>query len=79
MFVCIGLYFVFGRFFYDAFVRRRLHYAITDRRIELLASELRDAQLSPARSGRVRPIWPRTVAPSPGSCGRHTSSAARNL
>ena len=33
MFVSIGLYFVFGRFIVDAWVRRGLHYAVTDRRI----------------------------------------------
>jgi hypothetical protein len=33
MFVCIGLYFVFGRFVVDAWVRRSLRYALTDRRI----------------------------------------------
>src|SRR4051812_28305000 len=29
MFVTIGLYFVFGRFIVDAWVRRGLHYAVT--------------------------------------------------
>lgn len=33
MFICIGLYFVFGRFLIDAWVRRRMHYAVTDRRV----------------------------------------------
>ena len=33
MFVVIGLYFVFGRFIVDAWVRRGLHYAVTDQRI----------------------------------------------
>ena len=33
MFVSIGLYFVAGRFVVDAWVRRGLHYAVTDQRI----------------------------------------------
>lgn len=33
MFVCIGLFFVAGRFVVDAWLRRRLRYAVTDRRI----------------------------------------------
>jgi hypothetical protein len=33
MFICIGLYFVVGRFFVDAWMRRGLRYAVTDRRI----------------------------------------------
>lgn len=33
MFVCIGLFFVFGRFLLDAWLRRRTSYAVTDSRI----------------------------------------------
>lgn len=33
MFVAVGLYFVAGRFVVDAWVRRGLHYAVTDQRI----------------------------------------------
>jgi len=33
MFVSIGLYFVVGRFIVDAWVRRGIHYAVTDQRI----------------------------------------------
>lgn len=33
MFVCIGLFFVFGRFAVDAWLRRRISYAVTDKRI----------------------------------------------
>ena len=33
MFICIGLYFVAGRFLIDAWVRRGMQYAVTDRRI----------------------------------------------
>ncbi|TGT22819.1 PH domain-containing protein, partial [Mesorhizobium sp. M4B.F.Ca.ET.172.01.1.1] len=29
MFVCIGLFFVFGRFIFDAWLRQRIHYAVT--------------------------------------------------
>jgi len=32
-FVAIGLYLVFGRFFYRSWVRRRTLYAVTDRRV----------------------------------------------
>ena len=33
MFVCVGLYLVFGRFIADAWVRRDLHYTLTNQRI----------------------------------------------
>jgi len=33
MFVCVGLYFVAGRFIVDAWVRRGMRYALTNRRI----------------------------------------------
>jgi hypothetical protein len=33
VFVCFGLFFVFGRFLFDAWLRRGLRYAVTDRRI----------------------------------------------
>ena len=33
MFVCIGLFLVFGRFAFDAWLRRRMSYAVTNRRI----------------------------------------------
>ena len=33
MFICIGLYFVVGRFLVDAWVRKGMRYAVTDRRI----------------------------------------------
>ena len=36
MFVCIGLFFVFGRFAVDAWVRRRIAYAVTDKRILIM-------------------------------------------
>jgi hypothetical protein len=38
-FVCIGLFFVFGRFIADAWLRRRTVYAVTDQRILILRSE----------------------------------------
>jgi hypothetical protein len=37
-FVVIGLYVLFGRFFLDASVRARTHYAVTDKRILILRS-----------------------------------------
>lgn len=36
MFVCVGLYFVFGRFFFDAFIRSKAQYALTDQRALIL-------------------------------------------
>lgn len=38
MFVCIGIYFVIGRFIVDAWIRRGMHYAVTDRRILIARS-----------------------------------------
>lgn len=38
-FLAIGLYFIVGRFFYDAWLRRRLFYAVTDRRVLIFRSE----------------------------------------
>lgn len=35
-FVCVGLYFVFGRFLFDAFVRSKTRYALTDHRALIL-------------------------------------------
>ena len=35
-FVLIGLYFVFGRFFYEAFQRGRTYYAVTNRRVVIV-------------------------------------------
>ncbi|TGQ09929.1 MULTISPECIES: PH domain-containing protein [unclassified Mesorhizobium] len=36
MFVCIGLFFVFGRFVFDAWLRRRIHYAVTNQRVLIM-------------------------------------------
>lgn len=36
MFVCIGLFMVFGRFAFDAWLRRRTYYAVTNRRILIM-------------------------------------------
>ena len=38
MFICIGLFFVFGRFALDAWLRRRISYAVTDKRILIMRS-----------------------------------------
>ena len=38
MFVCIGLYFVAGRFIVDAWIRSGISYALTDQRILILRS-----------------------------------------
>jgi hypothetical protein len=35
-FVCVGLYFVFGRFFADAYLRSKMQYALTDQRALIL-------------------------------------------
>jgi hypothetical protein len=64
MFICIGLYFVVGRFVLDAWIRRRVQYAVTNRRIliarggpfsnftALSLGQLPDAQLSERGNGR---------------------------
>lgn len=36
-FVCVGLYFVFGRFLFDAFIRSKTRYALTDHRALILS------------------------------------------
>ena len=36
MFVCIGLFFVFGRFAFDAWLRRRMYYAVTNMRVLIM-------------------------------------------
>lgn len=36
-FVCVGLYFVFGRFLVDAYLRSKIQYALTDQRALILA------------------------------------------
>jgi len=36
MFICIGLFFVFGRFAVDAWLRQRISYAVTDKRILIM-------------------------------------------
>ncbi len=36
MFICIGLFFVFGRFAVDAWFRRRISYVVTDKRILIM-------------------------------------------
>jgi hypothetical protein len=38
MFVCVGLYLVFGRFIVDAWIRRCTYYAVTDSRILIARS-----------------------------------------
>jgi hypothetical protein len=38
MFVAVGLYLVFGRFLFDAWVRRGMGYAVTNRRVLILRS-----------------------------------------
>jgi hypothetical protein len=64
MFVCIGLYFVLGRFLVDAWVRKGMRYAVTNRRILIARpapfskfmavslSQLPDANLNERASGR---------------------------
>lgn len=64
MFVCIGLFLVFGRFAFDAWLRRRISYAVTDKRILIMRTapsssftsidldRLSDVQLTGERSGR---------------------------
>jgi hypothetical protein len=64
MFICIGLYFVFGRFLVDAWMRRGMRYAVTDRRVLIARAgpfskltaiglnQLPDVNLNERRSGR---------------------------
>lgn len=64
MFICIGLYFVFGRFLVDAWVCRGMRYAVTDRRVLIARSgpfrkftaiglsQLPDIDLSERANGR---------------------------
>lgn len=64
MFVCIGLYFVAGRFLVDAWLRRGMRYAVTDTRVLIARpapfgrftavslAQLPDADLSERSSGR---------------------------
>lgn len=64
MFLCVGLFFVVGRFVLDAWLRRRLRYALTNRRIliyrpgpfsdftALGLDRLPDARLSERADGR---------------------------
>jgi hypothetical protein len=64
MFVCIGLYFVVGRFLFDAWLRQGMRYALTDRRVlidrpspfanftAVSLDRLPDANLSETASGR---------------------------
>lgn len=64
MFICIGLYFVVGRFAADAWLRRRTYYAVTDRRVLILRlaplskftaiglSQLPDLDLTERNDGR---------------------------
>ncbi len=35
MFICIGMYFVFGRFIHDLIIRRKTQYFVTDTRIKI--------------------------------------------
>jgi len=63
-FVLIGLYFVAGRFLLDAWIRRGLYYAVTDKRVLIFRSgpfrkftainlaQLPDANLSESSGGR---------------------------
>jgi hypothetical protein len=63
-FVCVGLYFVAGRFLVDAWIRSGVRYALTDRRVLIARSgpladftavnldRLPDARLSERRNGR---------------------------
>lgn len=64
MFVCIGLFLVFGRFALDAWLRRRMSYAVTNRRIliqrgapfskftSIDIERLPDVQMEGERAGR---------------------------
>jgi hypothetical protein len=40
-FVCIGLYFIFGRFLYKIWIKKRTWYAVTDKRIIIITDGFR--------------------------------------
>jgi hypothetical protein len=40
-FVCIGLYMIFGRFFYKVWIKKRTTYAVTDKRILVVTEGFR--------------------------------------
>lgn len=52
MFVVIGLFFVFGRFFVDAAIRRSLRYAVTEKRV-LIARTGRWSQFTALNLGNL--------------------------
>jgi hypothetical protein len=54
-FVAFGLYFIFGRFFYKAYRKRRTSYAVTSRRV-LILTMLRRRQLQAAFSDSIPAI-----------------------
>ncbi len=82
-FVLIGLYFVAGRFLFDAWIRRGMNYAVTDKRVLILRSgpfnkfsaisldQLPDANLSESADGRGTI---RFGAPAPYWAGRGFSA-----
>ncbi len=39
MFVCIGTYFIFGRFFHDSIIRSKTQYFVSDKRIKIIKNE----------------------------------------
>jgi len=63
-FVLVGVYLVAGRFFLDAWIRRRIYYAVTNKRVLILRSapfskfsamsfgQLRDTNLTESANGR---------------------------
>jgi hypothetical protein len=59
-FVCIGVYFVVGRFFWDAFIRSKTNYALTDQRALILGgvggNELTEVDLRTTSEIRYKDI-----------------------
>lgn len=79
-FVCVGLYLVFGRFIYTAYIRKRTRYVITNKkiirlrgkRIEFLAASTMPAAHCTANADGSGTI--RFAAPNPYYRGRYHSA-----
>ena len=67
-FVLVGLYFIFGRFFMDAYVRARTRYAVTNQRV-LIVTSLRSRQV---KSLSLRTLSEMSIRERPDGSGTIT-------